>query len=103
MVGAVVLDPGLLSSGAPTAISHLWPGCPCAGFNFTLPLFCTDAACVVTVLTVGCLLLKVLASAAGILMVLSVGCTGALTVVGKLVSGMLTVFCFPSGMMDVSV
>jgi hypothetical protein len=30
--GAVVL-PGALFNGAPTEISHLWPGKPCSGFN----------------------------------------------------------------------
>jgi hypothetical protein len=30
---------GLLLSGAPTAISQRWPGCPCSGFKFAVVVF----------------------------------------------------------------
>lgn len=42
--GAALLT-GLLSSGAPTAISHLWPGCPCAGLRLAVAVIGVAAVC----------------------------------------------------------
>ena len=38
------VSPAAEFSGAPTAMSHLWPGLPCSGFNATLE----GAACDLT-------------------------------------------------------
>ena len=43
-VGVVVLAVGAELSGAPTAISQRWLGCPCAGF---IPAVVTDACLVI--------------------------------------------------------